>query len=71
MPDTMLTLPPVSVEVRVERSSASLKLPEKARSKWGVGAAFNSSSSPWLRARGTLKTTREEQAYLDNGGYQG
>ena len=60
MPETTLTLPLASVEVSVERSSESLKLAEMAKSKLRFGAASNSTSTPWLRAFGTLKTTRDE-----------
>ena len=61
MPETTLTPPPESVEVRVDCSSESVKLAETAKSKLAFGCAVNSSSTPWLRASGTLNTRREEQ----------
>ena len=53
-------MPVASVEVSVDRSSESLKLAEMAKSKLLFGAASNSTSTPWLRAFGTLKMTRDE-----------
>src|SRR5512140_1784746 len=60
IPDTMLIAPVASVDVRLDRSVASLKLVESAKSKLRVGTSSNSASNPWLRARGTLKMTRDE-----------
>jgi hypothetical protein len=45
MPDTTLTAPLASVEVSVDRSSASLKLAEIAKSTLRFGAASNSTSN--------------------------
>ena len=47
-------------ESRVERSSELLKLPDREKSKCSFGAAANSTSTPRLRAFGTLKMTRDE-----------
>ena len=60
MPDTTLTAPLASVEVSVERSSESLKLAGDREVEVPFGAAANSTSTPRLRALGTLKTTRDE-----------
>src|SRR5262245_30767320 len=61
MPETTVVLPLRSVEVRVERISASFQRPETPTSHCEPGDASKSTSTPRLRALGTLKTTRDEQ----------
>src|SRR6185436_2898955 len=60
IPETMLTAPVLDVDVRLERRSESLKVPESERSKLRLGATASSASRPRLRAFGTLKMTRDE-----------
>src|SRR5512141_2602619 len=60
IPDTTLTFPFGSVDVRVDRSVESLKLADHAKSRLRFGTSSTSVSNPWLRAFGTLKISREE-----------
>src|SRR6266508_2790263 len=44
----------------VDRSSESLRFAETEKSRCSLGLAVTSSSTPWLRAFGTLKISRDE-----------